>query len=163
MKNPFRVSMSLICLSLLTACSSAPETPKQESILLADTATVQAPDFDAPIRLCFMQALNRDTTRVNLVLKGDTVEGTMVWQPYEKDGARGTLSGRRDAQGEMQVLYDYMIEGQQQTETKIMKIEGDKLLLKVGELQDVHQDGHLTFKNAAKAVYRDTLMAVVCE
>jgi hypothetical protein len=139
------------------ACNSGSEAPKDETTVVADTATVQAPDANAPQTMCFRKTFNQDTTTVKLTLKGDTVEGTMVWQPWQKDGGRGTLKGLRDANGEMNLMYDYMIEGVKQTETKIMKLDGDKLLVKVGELQDLKNDGNLTFKDVTKAVYKDTL------
>ncbi len=41
-----------------------------------------------------------------------------------------------------------------------MKWDGDKLLVKVGELQDVKNDGKLMFENVTNAVYRDTLSSV---
>lgn len=145
------------------ACNSGSEAPKEETTVNADTASVQAPDPNAPQTMCFLKTFNRDTTTVQLTMKGDTVEGTMVWQPWEKDGGRGTLKGMRDANGEMNLMYDYMIEGVKQTETKIMKLDGDKLLVKVGELQDAKNDGNLTFKDASKAVYKDTMMSVPCK
>lgn len=141
----------------MMACNSGSEAPKVETTVVADTATVQAPDANAPQTMCFRKTFNQDTTTVKLTLKGDTVEGTMVWQPWQKDGGRGTLKGMRDANGEMNLLFDYMIEGVKQTETKIMKLDGDKLLVKVGELQDLKNDGNLTFNDVTKAVYKDTL------
>lgn len=151
--------LSTMLLMGTVACNSGTEAPKDETTVNADTASVQAPDPNAPQTMCFRKTFNRDTTTVQLTLKGDTVEGTMVWQPWEKDGGRGTLKGMRDANGEMNLLYDYMIEGVKQTETKIMKLDGDKLLVKVGELQDAKNDGNLTFKDASKAVYKDTMWA----
>jgi hypothetical protein len=41
-----------------------------------------------------------------------------------------------------------------------MKLDVDKLLVKVGELQDVKNDGKLMFENVTKAVYSDTLSPV---
>ena len=62
----------------------------------------------------------------------------------------------------MELVYDYTIEGSRQTETKIMKIEGDKLLIKQGELIDPKNDGHLVFKDVSKAVYKTVLTKTKC-
>ncbi|MCC6198871.1 hypothetical protein IT401_01495 [Candidatus Nomurabacteria bacterium] len=106
---------------------------------------------------CFSKNLNKDVTDVTLTIAGDTVTGTMNWIPWEKDNARGTLAGTLLPNGEIQLLYDYMIEGSHQTEEKIMKIEYGKLLIKHGELTDPKYDGHLVYKDASTAVYNEVL------
>ena len=60
----------------------------------------------------------------------------MVWQPYEKDGAIGTLSGT--LHGDTVVAdYDYMIEGSQQQEEKFMLLKGDSLQVLSAPLKEV--------------------------
>lgn len=124
------------------------------------TANVSSP---AITDFCFLKAENKDTTQINLHIKDNTVTGIMNWIPYEKDGARGTLKGTKNANGELELLYDYIIEGSKQTETKIMKIEGDQLLVKIGELEDPKNDGNLRYKNANTATYTETLSKVACK
>ena len=114
-------------------------------------------------RFCFMSALNKDTTTVQFVIVGDKVSGNMRWNPYQKDGAKGTLSGSKKSNDELELVYDYMIEGNQQTETKIMKIEKGELLIKKGELEDPKNDGHLRYKDVSKASFTEKLSAVDCQ
>ncbi len=111
---------------------------------------------------CFLKAESKDTTTINLTVSNEKVTGTMSWQPYEKDGARGTLSGTTNAMGEFELLFDYTIEGSHQTETMVMKIEKGELLIKRGELIDPKNDGHLIFKDVTKAVYSELLGQVTC-
>lgn len=112
---------------------------------------------------CFRKVFKQDVTDVQLTILGDEVTGIMNWVPYEKDSARGTLKGIKNAAGELDLMYDYMIEGNQQTETKIMKIEGEKLMIKVGELLDPKNDGHLIYKDIAQAQYLEILEPVDCK
>ena len=56
-----------------------------------------------------------------------------------------------------------MIEGNQQTETKVMKIEGDSLHIKHGELLDVNNDGNLVYKDINAATYTETLDKIPCK
>ena len=49
---------------------------------------------------------------------GNNITGLMNWVPYQKDSARGTLKGTKNAAGEFDLMYQYMIEGNQQTEKK---------------------------------------------
>ncbi len=64
---------------------------------------------------------------MQLVIVGNNITGLMNWVPYQKDSARGTLEGTKNAAGEFDLMYQYMIEGNQQTETKIMKVENETL------------------------------------
>jgi methionine-rich copper-binding protein CopC len=106
--------------------------------------------------LCFSKNVNKDITTVTLTISGDTVTGKMDWVPFEKDSARGTLSGTLQ-NGEMNLLYDYTIEGAHQTEEKIMKIENGNLLIKHGELEDPKYNGNLIYKDKASAMYSEIL------
>jgi len=114
-------------------------------------------------QFCFLHAENKDTTFISLTIDGIKVSGTMTWQPYEKDGAVGELSGIKTMTGELELVYAYVIEGSSQTETKVMKIEGDRLFVKVGELLDPANDGNLTYKDVSKATYSEILELVACE
>jgi hypothetical protein len=100
-----------------------------------------------------------DFSEAKLTIDNANVTGTFNWIPFEKDSARGTLSGTVGENGEMNLLYDYIIEGAHQTEEKIMKIEDGKLLIKHGELLDQKYDGHLVYKEKTSAVYSETLEA----
>lgn len=113
---------------------------------------------------CFMNAENKDTTIVRInFLADEDIRGEMIWQPWQKDGAKGLLKGKLNKNNELELIYDYTIEGSQQTETKIMKIEGDKLFIKQGELIDPKNDGHLIFKDATKAEYKTILTKTKCD
>lgn len=124
-----------------------------------DTTTME----NYSTKQCFLSALNRDTTTVSIEIKGDSVFGEMIWNPFEKDGAVGTLSGIKTANGEFDLMYNYMIEGNQQSETKMMKIENGQLYIKQGELVDPKFDGNLKYKDVASATYSEVLTKVECK
>jgi hypothetical protein len=109
------------------------------------------------IDFCFFKNQNRDITKITLRIDDKKVTGTMDWVPYEKDSGRGTLSGTLLPDGQMDLMFDYMIEGSHQTETKIMKIENNKLFIKHGELEDKKYNGNLTYKDPEKAVYNEII------
>jgi len=124
--------------------------------------TVQSNELNGKKYSCFMSVFGRDTTIVNLVFSGNIVKGTMQYKPFEKDAAHGTLSGGVQTNGELMLIYDYMIEGNKQSETKIMKIEGTKLLIKVGKLIDKSNDGNLEYEDAKNAKYSEVLEQFNC-
>jgi hypothetical protein len=112
---------------------------------------------------CFMSAINKDTTRVSIQINGDKITGDMVWLPYQKDKRVGTLMGTKNANGELELTYNFMQEGMSQTETKIMKIENDILLIKHGDLEDPKNDGNMKYKDASKATFSEKIPKAECE
>lgn len=149
------VSLSIAFLSCQNQTKKDGGSDNQSEV--KDTTVVNNGPF------CFLYAENRDTTYVSLMIDGTKVSGEMTWQPYEKDGARGTLNGTKLDSGELELMYTYMIEGNNQTETKVMKIDGDRLLIKVGELLDPKNDGNLVYKDVNQASYTEILQKVACK
>jgi hypothetical protein len=157
MTNLSKFTTAFTLLMLLTACQNK-SNPSNEAIQLPPDKVPQVAN-----KQCFLHALNQDTTFVSLTIDGTKVTGDMNWQPYEKDGAIGTLSGTKTPAGELDLNYAYTIEGSNQTEAKIMKIEGNKLYIKNGELIDPGNDGNLKYKDITKAVYSEVLEMVECK
>lgn len=140
---------------------------KNSSTSKSETATEATQDTSAVVnasnKQCFLSALNRDTTTVSIEMKGDSIFGEMIWNPFEKDGAVGTLVGVKTTSGEFDLMYHYMIEGSLQSETKMMKIENGQLYIKQGELEDPKFDGNLRYKDVASATYSEVLTKVECK
>ncbi len=155
--------LAFILFVALTACQSKKtetEMTDTTSVMSADTvATATKPSTDET--LCFELKEGKDLTTVKLIMKGDEIRGEMNWAPWEKDGAVGTLKGKKVG-NEIVADYDYVIEGSNQSEEKIFKIEGDKLLIKEGELIE-GKDGKLIMKDPAKATFKETLVKVNCK
>ena len=164
MKKAFFLSVFLCMMLIIFSCTKE-NKPVPQAAGTAKTADQQKTEAAIPVLkgdYCFFKAESKDTTSVHLTIHSNKVEGEMTWQPWEKDGATGTLSGKLISNDEMELLYDYTIEGSKQTETKIMKIDHDRLYIKIGELTDPQNDGHLTYKDPSKAVYSEVLNPVSC-
>lgn len=152
----------LITLSaVIISCKSKTEDSQTDSTQTASVDTVATASNipDTGNSYCYLEALNKDTTIVTFTLNGDVVEGEMKWLPYEKDGAIGTIKGKKVGD-EIKVDFDYVIEGSQQLEEKIFVMKGDELLEKSGELED--KNGKLIMKNPEKATIAATLKRVNC-
>ena len=151
----------IFSLFLLTACDK-PDAP-QANIQAPSAVLVLQENILSDGTYCFSKLFNQDVTDVQLTILGSAVTGKMDWVPYQKDSARGTLQGAKNVAGELDLMYDYMIEGNKQTETKIMKIKDGKLLLKVGELLDPNNDGNLIYKDVSQAKFSEVLEPVNCK
>ena len=155
-------TLAICALFFALSCGNN-NTPKQETTATTQETTPKVTEQFMGV-YCFFKAENRDTTIVSVnFLSDDDIRGEMIWKPWQKDGAVGSLTGKLNANREMELKYSYTIEGSRQTETKIMKIEGDKLSIKQGELIDPKNNGNLIFKDASKAVYKTVLTKVSCK
>jgi hypothetical protein len=109
--------------------------------------------------LFFAKESGKESTRIALSIEDNQkVYGTKVWQPKGEHGARGSLEGIVNG-GVIQVVYDYTIEGSEQSEEMVLKLEGDTLLIGEGELEDAG-NGRLKLKEPNKVSFTTVLKKV---
>jgi hypothetical protein len=153
MKN----SLLLVLLALgVLNCNSSSSTIKEDvsgQAALLETET------------CFLYTEgtdNQDSTFVSLKVNGDSVTGFMHWQPWQTDGAYGTIA----AVGNDRVIrgmYDYMIEGSEQSEEVMFKISNGKLYKASGELiEGSGKEIVLKFKNPDEAIFKYEFREIDC-
>ena len=106
------------------------------------------------VQNCYLYAKNKDTTAVSLTINGTFVSGKMHWNPYEKDGAVGTLKGtiKNDT---IVAEYAYMIEGNNQLEEKVFVIKDENLQELFGDMTELN--GKMMIKNPKTAVVKNLL------
>jgi hypothetical protein len=150
---------SLQIIAIIAIFLSSCQNKKQEKTAIVETPSIS----ELEGKKCFMSAINKDTTRVSIQIDGDKITGDLVWLPYQKDKRVGTLVGTKNANGELELTYNFMQEGMSQTETKIMKIDNDVLLIKHGELEDPKNDGNMKYKDASKATFSEKIPKTECE
>lgn len=128
-------------------------------VLLLTTLSVLA----EPQTLFFAQENAKEYTRISLVIDGDQVTGTQNWLPKQPDGhgAHGTLDGIITGGGIIQVLYSYTIEGSDQSEEEVLKLDGDKLFIGEGQLlQDPKNDTRLNLQEPNKVAFKKALKKI---
>jgi hypothetical protein len=130
-------------LTLLSFCKN--ETPKP--IVAAPTPPpVVAPVVVSPT-LCYAMYVGKDITAIELTTVNEAVTGYYAWEPFEKDGGRGSLKGTKTG-NVITAIFEYMIEGSIQSEEMMFKLEGDKLIQASAELHEVK--GVLVIKDKTK-------------
>ncbi len=109
--------------------------------------------------LYFAEETPAESTRVALTIEGEEVYGIQIRQPGgEVHGARGSLTGKIRG-GVIRALYEYSVEGSDQSEEVAFKLENDRLLVGEGELVE-GEGGVLRLKNAAKVTFPKALRRV---
>lgn len=116
-----------------------------------------------PQTLFFAQENAKEHTRISLVIDGDQVTGTQNWLPKTPDGhgAHGTLEGILTGGGIIQVLYSYTIEGSEQSEEEVLKLDGDKLFIGEGQLrEDPKNSSRLNLQEPNKVAFKKALKKI---
>jgi hypothetical protein len=113
--------------------------------------------------LFFAQENAKEYARIALTIDGDQVTGTQNWLPKQPDGhgAHGTLDGIITGGGIIQVLYSYTIEGSEQAEEEVLKLDGDKLFIGEGQLrEDPKNSSRLNLKDPNKVAFKKALKKI---
>lgn len=113
--------------------------------------------------LFFAKETAKDSTRISLVIEDDQVSGTQEWLPKQPDGhgAHGTISGIHSGGGIMRVLFEYTIEGSEQSEEQVLKLEGDKLFIGEGQLkEDPKNSSRLKLQDPGKVAFKKVLKKI---
>ncbi|MGV3661004.1 MAG: hypothetical protein ACO1TE_12525 [Prosthecobacter sp.] len=103
---------------------------------------------DTPPSLYFEKVEPKALTTLSLHFdENGKVYGNHHWIPTEMDGAHGYLDGT--IKGDIvRVVYNYTIEGSEQSEEQVYKIEGNKLIRGEGESREVSAGKVVFVKNA---------------
>lgn len=119
----------------MVACSEKPAATDTSLTVTVDST---------PSGGCFLHALNKDSTFLQLSFENGKANGKFFWLPDQKDRANGVLEGTY--QGDtIRVKYTYMIEGMVQEEDKILVLERDSISVLYAPLEV--KDNKLTIKD----------------
>jgi hypothetical protein len=154
MKTNFAIFTAF--LFAVTSCKN--ETPTH---VPAAAPVVVAPTPVAPVpsTTCYLNVLNKDTTVIQLTIDGKNVTGFMTWQPYQKDGARGSLTGLIDS-NVVTADFLYMIEGSIQIEEIMLQMQPDYLMKANNPIEEVKN--RLVIKDKTKLKWEEKFMKTAC-
>lgn len=113
-----------------------------------------------PTALFFEKKEPKALTTLSLFIEGDQVFGNHHWQPTEMDGAHGTIEGT--LKGDIiHVVYSYTIEGSEQSEEQLYKLEGDKLIKGEGDMKDGKDAAHTVFRDPKAVAFTGSVLTKV--
>jgi len=159
MKNKFLFPMAM-CLFLF-ACnqSEKPAAPTAEKP--AEPAAPAVPKAKFAVN-CFEQRFpDGSVLSFQYTEYFEDVVGILDYSFAEKDGAHGTFKGKKNGDT-ITATWSYVVEGSNQTEEIMVKIEGDKATKASGELVE-GKDKVLRLKDIAKATWAETFTRVQCD
>ena len=93
---------------------------------------------EADVPGCYMKIIGRDTAILMLEPKGNKFSGKMLYDNFEKDGSRGTVSGIEDKEI-IKLWYEFNSEGMHSVMEVYFKKENGRLLRGIGDM-DVKTD-----------------------
>lgn len=121
------------------------------ALLLGSTCLVISAD-DAAQTLYFQKADSKALTTLSIYIEDGKVYGNLNWIPKETDGAHGTLDGTIKG-NIIRGVYSFTIEGSEQAEEQIYKLEGDKLIKGEGGEMKETKNGKFLFKDVSKVTF----------
>ncbi|WP_298736583.1 hypothetical protein [uncultured Chitinophaga sp.] len=131
-----------ICAMSCQQQSGEAGTQTGDSLTLTDTVPLSSLAAGGP--QCFIQVVGKDTARLSFEVSGDSVNGKLAYQRYEKDSNKGTIRGV--VQGNiLQVQYTFMSEGVESVNQAMFKVDGDKVY--EGRAKDFDKEGRPVFGN----------------
>ena len=161
--------LMLTMMAALAACNSKPNEasgPPPPPPPIEPTATAKGDSMSKAAgvmvksdTMCYQYNFKKDVSLVKLIVSGDDVKGDYHWHPDQKDGGHGTFKGKKV--GNMITAdWAYTIEGSNQIETIVFKMDGDKLMKGEGEL--VEKGDKLVPKDASKLKFTEVYKRVDC-
>lgn len=135
-----------------------------KSLLLTTTLLLgNVLSAEEPETLFFARENAKESTRISLTIEGDKVSGTQNWLPTAPDGhgAHGVINGKVAEGGIMRVLFEYTIEGSEQAEEEVLKLDGDKLFIGEGQLKvDPKNESRMNLEDPSKVVFKKALTKI---
>lgn len=156
-----KIQLSLLLSGSLwvAACTSTPEAPAAAAPAAAAEST--SPQAKFPVH-CFENRMpDGSVLSFQYTEYYDEIVGILDYSFYEKDGAHGTFKGTK-AGNLITATWSYTIEGSEQAEEILFKIEGDKALKASGELTE-GESGGLVLKDPATVKWEETFTRVRCD
>jgi hypothetical protein len=141
------------CMLMLFACKNEPKPTPPTPVVVVPPP----PPPSSPTK-CYVHAEGRDTSFIVLTINGASVVGLKGWEPWETDGARGSLVGTISGDT-ITAIFNYMIEGSIQAEEVMFRLADGKLLEGSGELKD---GKILTIKNKKTLKWTDSYAMTDC-
>ena len=109
-------------------------------------AALSLNSFADSINRYFKLDSKEEDITVALWVDSGSVGGSEYSGVPEKDSAYGSIMGNVREDGLLHVTFNYMIEGSRQSEEQLLKIDGNKLIVGEGELEE-HGPGQLVLKD----------------
>ena len=133
--NLKQFSLPALFVLLIAACAGPEKDDKgTDTVIEGDTLakSAQTASSEHHVKtssLCFIRTERRDTTNIEMVIKGNVITGQMNWMPFEKDSRKGTLSGTLKGDT-VYATWSFMQEGMKDTLGLQFLTKGDNLMQK---------------------------------
>jgi hypothetical protein len=137
MKTMLKYILFIFLSGKLLSCNNSIQTNERSNASKSsDTSKTAVPgtaEKSDELPGCYMKIVGRDTAILMLEQKGKEFSGKMIYDNYEKDGSRGTVTGKDD--GEIiKLWYDFNSEGMHSVMEVYFKKETGRLLRGVGSM-----------------------------
>lgn len=158
------LSVLAVCTLLLTACTQSPDPAPAAPVTTAPAPKPEpapAPKAKFPVH-CFEQRMSDGSVlSFQYTEYYDDVVGILDYTFAQKDGAHGTFVGKKEG-NIIKATWSYVVEGSNQKEEIMVRVQGDKAVKASGELTE-GKGGMLMLKDPATATWEESFTRVQCD
>lgn len=115
-----RLLLAGCCFAAFAACQTSPKPTNG-----TDSTAVEEPAVT--VTGCYAKSVGRDTFLLRLITSGNTAEGELSYNFFEKDRSKGTIKGNlKDSI--IRALYSFQSEGTESKTPVVFKLSGGQVL-----------------------------------
>jgi hypothetical protein len=155
--------LTILIILTTVSCQQANNHSDNKAPDSATSAISQAPSPAPSTKvdtLCYESRFSKEVFSLMLVITNDKdVTGTLNYVFHEKDSAYGTLKGRKTGDY-IDADYTFTIEGSEQIEVVEFKIDGNRIMRKIGELTE--SGGKLVLKDSDNSTFGEEFKQIDC-
>lgn len=143
---------------LLASCTSA-ESEKEKTVTTTPTTTdTVVKDLSG----CYRMTIGKDTALLNLKAEGKIMNGSLVYDRFEKDDNKGTFKGVLE-KDKIKGWYTFFAEGQTSVREIYFKVVGKNLCESYGDIALKHDTAYFKYPGAVNYEEQHPFLKTDCK
>lgn len=155
----FTTTLFAFCNNVNDKTTNIDSLEKQGTNHPADEATLINPAKEG-IEGCYMMILKRDTMVLHIE-SSEKITGKLTFDNFEKDGSSGLVNGAKNGDT-LKLSYAFASEGMNTVMDVYFKVDGDKLLRGVGDMQTKGDTAYFTNPSQVKFPEENPFVKTIC-
>lgn len=146
-------ALSTIAVAMLVSISACNQSPTQNSAVNMKTSP-----GDTTFSLCYSSTVKKDTVRLNALMTGDSIKGSLGYKLYEKDQNNGNILGKMYGDT-IRAIYTFMSEGKESVREVAFLKKGTSLVEGYGNVRE--EGGKMVFEDFEQLKFNGIVLVKV--
>ena len=146
-------ALSTIAVAMLVSISACNQSPTQNSAV-----NMKPSPGDTTFSLCYSSTVKKDTVRLNALMTGDSIIGSLGYKLYEKDQNNGNILGKMYGDT-IRAIYTFMSEGKESVREVAFLKKGTSLVEGYGNVRE--EGGKMVFEDFEQLKFNGIVLVKV--